>query len=96
VRLRASIFRADRLHMHHRLLESRRSTRATVLQLYLLTACFGLIALSFTQLRGTVAVACLAAVALLTVRMVWNLGALSFRPDAPAGPVPGRHPKDER
>ena len=79
LRLHAPIFSADRLHMHHRLLESRGSTRAAVLQFYFLTACFGLIALSFTQLRGSVAVVCLAAVVLLTLRMLSNLGALSFR-----------------
>jgi UDP-GlcNAc:undecaprenyl-phosphate/decaprenyl-phosphate GlcNAc-1-phosphate transferase len=79
LRLHAPIFSADRLHMHHRLLETRGSIRAAVLQFYFLTACFGLIALSFTRLQGAVAVVCLAAVVLLTLRMLWNLGALSFR-----------------
>jgi hypothetical protein len=63
--------------MHHRLLESRGSTRAAVLQVYFLSACFSLIALSFTQLQGAVALACLVAVVLLTFRMLWNLGLLS-------------------
>ncbi len=84
LRLGAPVFSADRHHLHHRLLETRGSARGAVLQFYLLTACFGLIALSFTQLRGYVAAACLAAVALLTLRMLWNLGALSADADAPA------------
>jgi len=86
LRLRAPIFSADRLHMHHRLLETRGSTRAAVLQFYFLTACFGLLALSFTHLQGTVAIVCLAAVVLLTLRMLWNLGALSFREQGAAAP----------
>jgi UDP-GlcNAc:undecaprenyl-phosphate GlcNAc-1-phosphate transferase len=83
LRIRAPIFSADRQHMHHRLLESRGSTRAAVLQVYFLSACFSLIALSFTQLQGLVAVACLVAVVLLTLRMLWNLGLLSRTADAP-------------
>jgi UDP-GlcNAc:undecaprenyl-phosphate GlcNAc-1-phosphate transferase len=90
VRLRVPIFSADRLHMHHRLLETRGSTRAAVLQFYFLTACFGLIALSFTRLEGAVAIGCLVAVVLLTLRLLWNLGALSFRPAGPAGEGKGR------
>ena len=96
MRLGAPIFSADRQHMHHRLLETRGSTRAAVLQFYFLTACFGLIALSFTQLRGYVAVACLVAVVLLTLRMLSNLGVLSAHADAPAGGASGRGKEDDR
>jgi UDP-GlcNAc:undecaprenyl-phosphate GlcNAc-1-phosphate transferase len=84
----APLFSADRYHMHHRLLETRGSTRGAVLQFYFLTACFGLIALSFAELRGYVAAACLLAVVLLTLRMLWNLGVLSPRSDAPAAGTP--------
>ena len=84
LRVRAPIFSADRQHMHHRLLETRGSTRAAVLQVYFLSACFSLIALSFTQLQGFVAVACLVAVVLLTLRMLWNLGLLSRTAVVPA------------
>ncbi len=90
LRIRAPIFSADRQHMHHRLLESRGSTRAAVLQVYFLSACFSLIALSFTQLQGLVAVACLVAVVLLTLRLLWNLGLLSRTADAPAAGGAGR------
>jgi UDP-GlcNAc:undecaprenyl-phosphate GlcNAc-1-phosphate transferase len=80
VRLRAPIFSADRLHMHHRLLESEGSARAAVLQFYFLTAAFCLIAVSFTRLEGVWAGVFLLAVAVLTVRLLWNLGALSTEP----------------
>jgi UDP-GlcNAc:undecaprenyl-phosphate GlcNAc-1-phosphate transferase len=94
LRIRAPIFNADRQHMHHRLLETRGSTRAAVLQVYFLSACFSLIALSFTQLQGLVAVACLVAVVLLTLRMLWNLGLLSRAAEAPAADAVGRAEKE--
>ena len=81
IRLRTPIFDADRLHLHHRLLDSEGSTRSAVLQFYFLTAAFCLIALSFTRLQGTVAALFLAAVIALTVRLLWNLGALTVDPD---------------
>jgi hypothetical protein len=64
--------------MHHRLLARRGSPRAAVLQFYFLTVCFCLIALSFTRLRGIIAVLCLLFVIVLTLRLLWNLGVLSF------------------
>jgi UDP-GlcNAc:undecaprenyl-phosphate GlcNAc-1-phosphate transferase len=87
LRMGVPIFSPDRQHMHHRLLETRGSTRAAVLQVYFLTGCFSLIALSFTQLQGTVAMACLAAVVLLTLRMLWNLGLLSRSAGPDGGPT---------
>jgi UDP-GlcNAc:undecaprenyl-phosphate GlcNAc-1-phosphate transferase len=74
-----SPFSADRMHMHHRLLASRGSPRAAVLQFYFLTACFSLIAVSFTDLQGYVAAGCLVIVMVLTLRMLSNLGALSLK-----------------
>jgi UDP-GlcNAc:undecaprenyl-phosphate GlcNAc-1-phosphate transferase len=78
MRSHAPIFSADRLHMHHRLLEAEGSARAAVLQFYFVTAAFCLIALSFTRLHGISAVVFLAAVALLTLRLLRNLGALDL------------------
>jgi UDP-GlcNAc:undecaprenyl-phosphate/decaprenyl-phosphate GlcNAc-1-phosphate transferase len=78
MRSHAPIFSADRLHMHHRLLESEGSARAAVLQFYVVTAAFCLIALSFTKLHGATAVVFLAAVAILTLRLLRNLGALDL------------------
>jgi UDP-GlcNAc:undecaprenyl-phosphate GlcNAc-1-phosphate transferase len=76
-----SPFRPDRQHVHHRLLARRGSTRAAVLQFWFLTACFALIAVSFTDLEGTVAAVCLVAVLVLTVRALRNLGLISLAPD---------------
>lgn len=75
-RIGQSPFRADRLHIHHRLLAARGTPRAAVLQFYFLTACFSLIAVSFTDLKGYLAAACLVAVLVLTVRLLANLGVL--------------------
>jgi UDP-GlcNAc:undecaprenyl-phosphate GlcNAc-1-phosphate transferase len=88
VRKRTPIFRADRLHMHHRLLATEGSHRGAVLQFYMLTAAFCLIALSFTRLEGTTAALFLAAVVALTVRMLWNLDALSLESNEPAAGEP--------
>ncbi|MDH3212116.1 MAG: undecaprenyl/decaprenyl-phosphate alpha-N-acetylglucosaminyl 1-phosphate transferase [Myxococcales bacterium] len=77
IRRGAPIFSADRLHMHHRLLASEGSPRSAVLQFYFLTACFCLIAVSFTRLQGWAAALFLVAVALLTLRLLWNLDVFS-------------------
>jgi UDP-GlcNAc:undecaprenyl-phosphate GlcNAc-1-phosphate transferase len=69
-------FRADRAHMHHRLLEFEGSDRDAVLSLYFLTACFCVIAVSFTKLQGIAAIVFLAAVVLLTLRLLRNLGVM--------------------
>lgn len=74
LRRREAIFRPDRAHMHHRLLYFQGSQRQAVLSLYFLTACFCVIALSFTDLQGYVAVIVVAAVIVLTIRMLRNLG----------------------
>ena len=79
VRLGTPIFSPDRLHMHHRLLASEGSPRRAVLQFYFLTACFCLIAVSFTNVKGWAAAFFLVAVVALTLRLVLNLGALSVR-----------------
>jgi UDP-GlcNAc:undecaprenyl-phosphate GlcNAc-1-phosphate transferase len=77
LRSRSHIFRADRHHIHHRMLDTAGSPRRAVLQFYLLTAAFCLIALAFSKLEGLSAVLFLLAVGLLTLRLVSNIGALS-------------------
>ncbi len=73
------IFDADRMHMHHRLLSSEGSQSRAVIFLYLLTACFCAIAVSFTRLEDLgIGVVLLAAVAILTVRLVRNMGSISI------------------
>jgi UDP-GlcNAc:undecaprenyl-phosphate GlcNAc-1-phosphate transferase len=78
LRQRAPIFSADRQHMHHRMLESEGSQRAAVLSIWFLTACFCIIAVSFTRLEGWAALLFLAAVVLLTLRLLRNLGFFDF------------------
>ena len=74
LRRHSRVFSADRLHMHHRLLASEGSQRSAVLSLYFLTACFCVIALSFTRLEGVAAILFLAMVIALTYRLLRNLG----------------------
>lgn len=85
LRKRTPIFTADRMHMHHRLLATEGSHRAAVLQFYLLSGAFCLIALSFTRLEGTTAALFLAAVVVLTIRMLRNLDVFSTEGDDPPG-----------
>jgi hypothetical protein len=64
--------------MHHRLLEKEGTQRRAVLWLYFQTACFSVIAVSFSQLEGLAAFVFLAAVVILTIRLLRNLGLLSI------------------
>ena len=68
------IMAPDRQHMHHRLLESSGSHRPAVLSIWFLTACFCVIAVSFTNLEGTAALIFLGLVVVLTLRLLRNLG----------------------
>ncbi len=78
VRMRRGIFSADRMHMHHRLLEKEGSQRRAVLWLYFQTTCFSIIAVSFARLEGYSAYIFLVAVVILTVRLLRNLGLFSI------------------
>ncbi|MFI5217024.1 MAG: hypothetical protein ACHQ3O_10830, partial [Candidatus Limnocylindria bacterium] len=92
----ASPFGPYRLNIHHRLRGAGASAPAAVLQFYFVTACFCLIALSFTRIRGVVAALFLAVVIVLTLRLLWNLGVLSARPgDEAAGGELVVGPKEE-
>jgi UDP-GlcNAc:undecaprenyl-phosphate GlcNAc-1-phosphate transferase len=95
IRKGVPIFRADRQHMHHRLLATEGSQRGAVFQFYLLTAAFCLIALSFTRLQGTIAAVFLIAVLVLTARVVWNLDALSLEGGEPAAAEPSAGVKED-
>ncbi len=76
VRTGKGIFSADKMHMHHLILAREGSHRRAVLWLYFQTLCFSVIALSFSQLRGVSAYIFLAAVIVLTARLLRNLGML--------------------
>lgn len=83
------IFNPDRLHMHHRLLETAGSERKAVLALYFLTGCFCVIAVSFTKLQGYAALIFLAAVVVLTIRLLRNMGFYEIRPRPTEGRTAG-------
>jgi len=89
IRSGRGIFSADKQHIHHVLLQREGSHRKAVLWLYFQTACFSIIAVSFSQLKGLSAYVFLAAVGLLTFRLLRNLGLLAVAKDAgrtdPAG-----------
>ena len=74
IRMGKGIFDADKMHMHHRLLEREGSQRRAVLWLYLQTACFSLIAISFAKLAAPIALGLLIVVFVLTIRMLRNMG----------------------
>lgn len=73
---RKPIFDPDKQHIHHRMLESSGTHRDAVLSIYFLTACFCVIAVSFTRLDGYAAILFLTLVVILTVRLLRNLGFL--------------------
>lgn len=67
--------KADKLHIHHRLLQVYDgSHRPAVLSIYFLTACFCVIAVSFTRLQGYATPVFLFVVGILTLRILRNLG----------------------
>jgi UDP-GlcNAc:undecaprenyl-phosphate GlcNAc-1-phosphate transferase len=89
------VMKADRLHMHHRLLRAFGGAhRPAVLSLYFFTACFSLLALSFARLRGIVTIVCLGVVLLLTLRILRNLGFASLDDPGPL-PAPPQSPGAE-
>ena len=84
--------------MHHRLLESEGTHRRAVLSLYFLTACFCIIAISFTRLEGWAALVFLGLVVLLTLRLLRNLGffEVSDEPESQEQTGPPAHPAKPR
>ena len=78
IRRRERIFSPDDMHMHHRLLRREGTHRRAVLWLYFQTACFGLIAVSFSRITGVGRYFLLFAVGALTVRLLRNLGLFSI------------------
>jgi len=82
------VFSPDRLHMHHRLLYREGSHKNAVLMLYFLTGCFCMIAVSFSQIDGWLAIVYLAAVVAVTIRLLRNLDAFSLEVE-PKGPAEG-------
>ena len=92
LRLRSNVMVAVREHIPHRLLRDfQGSHRPAVLSLYFLTGCFCLIAISFARLKGYAVIVFLVVVALLTWRILRNLGLIAS-PPTPAAPEAGPEP----
>ena len=72
------IFQADKEHIHHKLLFREESQRRVVLSLYFLSACFGMIALSFRGIKGLYAIVALGVVVLVTYKWMKDSGFLDF------------------
>jgi UDP-GlcNAc:undecaprenyl-phosphate GlcNAc-1-phosphate transferase len=90
LRRRSNVLAADREHIHHRLLKDfDGSHRPAVLSLYFLTACFCLIAISFTRLHGLAVIVFVTLVLGLTFRILKNLGLLATA--SVAGNTAGKH-----
>ena len=88
IRSGKAIMQPDRQHIHHRLLsEYQGSQRSAVLSIYFLTACFCVIAVSFTRLQGYAAIVFLAVIVLLTLRILRNLGLGQVEENAGEGEV---------
>lgn len=73
-----NIFSPDKEHIHHRLLQEEGSQRKVVLKLYFLTFSFGLIAVSFSGMRGYWLIFSLLLTGIFTFRWVVNAGFLDF------------------
>lgn len=73
------IFQADKEHIHHKLLFREESQRRVVLSLYFLSACFGMIALSFRGIKGLYAIAALIIVVVVTYKWMKDSGFLDFK-----------------
>lgn len=73
------IFQADKEHVHHKFLFRQESQRKTVLSLYFLSACFGMIALSFRGIKGVYAVLALAIVGLVIFKVLKDSDLLRFK-----------------
>lgn len=93
IRRRSSILAPDRQHMHHRLLEAEGSHRAAVLSIWFLTACFCVIAVSFTNLEGWAALVFLALVIVLTLRLLRNMGFFAVGEDPGSRSQGGESPR---
>ena len=78
---------ADKHHLHHRLLsEYDGSHRPAVLSIYFLTACFCVIAVSFTRLQGSITIIFLVVIGVLTLRILRNLGFFYDETDTAGSP----------
>ena len=72
------VFKADKEHIHHKLLFREGSQKEAVVILYFLTTCFGMIAIALSRLQGLWAFSALIITAILTLRWIVNSGFIDF------------------
>lgn len=72
------IFKADKEHIHHKMLVYEGSQKEAVLKLYLLTGSFGLIATALSRMKGIWAFLAIALTAVLALRWIINSKFLDF------------------
>jgi len=73
-----SVFKADKEHIHHKLLIREGTQRKAVLTLYFLTISFGLIAIALSGMKGVWAFFAILITAILTLRWIINAGLVDF------------------
>jgi len=76
------VFKADKEHIHHRLLFQEGSQKKAVIRLYLLTGSFGLISVSLSGMKGLWVLSALIITLILTLRWIHNTNLLDFEATA--------------
>lgn len=72
------VFKADKEHIHHKMLDQESSHKNAVLKLYLLTICFGLIAAGLSGMKGIWALFGIIVTFFATLRLIRRLGLVDF------------------
>jgi len=73
-----TVFKADKEHVHHKLLTQEGTQRKAVLKLYFLTLCFGLIAAGLSGLHGAWAIFGVILTILATMRWLLHFELVDF------------------
>lgn len=72
------VFKADKEHVHHKLLKQEGSQKEAVLKLYFLTLCFGAIAVGLSGMKGIWAFFGIVITIIATLRWILNFGLMDF------------------
>ncbi len=72
------VFKADKEHIHHKMLDQESSQKKAVLKLYFLTICFGLIAAGLSGMKGIWALFGVIVTFFATLRLIRRLGLVDF------------------
>ncbi len=72
------VFKADKEHVHHKLMSQEGAQRNAVLKLYFLTICFGMIAVGLSGMKGLWAFFGIILTLIATLHWILNFGLLDF------------------